>query len=156
MVVGENAAPDDMVVNVVREKQKTNIRTHAADEAIKLTPPEDRHARDRRSSSSPTTSWSRSRRTRLRVRKRVLNGAGPPPQGALSQPDRLGRREALEARSAELGDGASSTAAVEARSRSASSMTTIDGRPPARARERGLGRARGWGRARRSGTSTSS
>jgi GTP-binding protein len=39
MVVGENAKPDDMVVNVVREKQKTNIRTHAADEAIKLVPP---------------------------------------------------------------------------------------------------------------------
>jgi GTP-binding protein len=39
MVVGENAKPDDMIVNVVREKQKTNIRTHSADEAIKLTPP---------------------------------------------------------------------------------------------------------------------
>ncbi len=39
MVVGENAKPDDMIVNVVREKQKTNIRTHASDEAIKLTPP---------------------------------------------------------------------------------------------------------------------
>jgi len=39
MVVGENVRPDEMVVNVVREKQKTNIRTHAADDAIKLTPP---------------------------------------------------------------------------------------------------------------------
>lgn len=39
MVIGENARPDDMQVNVVREKQKTNIRTHAADDAIKLTPP---------------------------------------------------------------------------------------------------------------------
>ncbi len=39
MVVGENSRPDDMNVNVVREKQKTNIRTHAADDAIKLTPP---------------------------------------------------------------------------------------------------------------------
>jgi GTP-binding protein len=39
MVVGENARPDDMVVNVVREKQKTNIRTHSHDEAIKLAPP---------------------------------------------------------------------------------------------------------------------
>jgi GTP-binding protein len=39
MIVGENSRPDDMQVNVVREKQKTNIRTHAADEAIKLTPP---------------------------------------------------------------------------------------------------------------------
>ena len=32
---------DDMHVNVVREKQKTNIRTHSADEAIKLVPPRD-------------------------------------------------------------------------------------------------------------------
>jgi GTP-binding protein len=39
MVVGENARADDMNINVVREKAKTNIRTHAADEAIKLTPP---------------------------------------------------------------------------------------------------------------------
>jgi GTP-binding protein len=39
MVVGENARSDDMVVNVTREKQKTNIRTHAADDAIKLSPP---------------------------------------------------------------------------------------------------------------------
>ena len=35
-----------MMVNVVREKQKTNIRTHAADEAIKLTPPRGAHPRD--------------------------------------------------------------------------------------------------------------
>jgi len=41
MVVGENSRPDDMQINVVREKQKTNIRTHAADEAIKLVPPRD-------------------------------------------------------------------------------------------------------------------
>jgi GTP-binding protein len=39
MVVGENARPGDMVVNITKEKQKTNIRTHAADDAIKLTPP---------------------------------------------------------------------------------------------------------------------
>jgi GTP-binding protein len=38
MVVGESAREGDMVVNVIREKQKTNIRTHAADDAIKLTP----------------------------------------------------------------------------------------------------------------------
>jgi GTP-binding protein len=38
MVVGENTRPDDMVVNVTREKQKTNIRTHSHDEAIKLAP----------------------------------------------------------------------------------------------------------------------
>lgn len=39
MIVGESSRPGDMVVNAVREKQKTNIRTHAADDAIKLTPP---------------------------------------------------------------------------------------------------------------------
>src|SRR5436309_3053535 len=39
MIVGENARAGDMVVNVTREKQKTNIRTHASDEAIKLAPP---------------------------------------------------------------------------------------------------------------------
>jgi GTP-binding protein len=39
MIIGENSRPDDMQVNIVREKQKTNIRTHAADEAIKLVPP---------------------------------------------------------------------------------------------------------------------
>ena len=39
MVVGESAKPGDMVVNAVREKQKTNIRTHSHDEGIKLAPP---------------------------------------------------------------------------------------------------------------------
>ena len=38
MVVGESARPDDMVVNVTREKQKSNIRTHASDRAVKLVP----------------------------------------------------------------------------------------------------------------------
>ncbi|MGQ0742813.1 MAG: translational GTPase TypA [Acidimicrobiales bacterium] len=39
MIIGENARPGDMVVNASREKQKTNIRTHAADDAIVLAPP---------------------------------------------------------------------------------------------------------------------
>lgn len=39
MIVGESARGEDMTVNITREKQKTNIRTHAADDAIKLTPP---------------------------------------------------------------------------------------------------------------------
>jgi GTP-binding protein len=39
MIVGETSRGGDMVVNVCREKQKTNIRTHASDDAIKLTPP---------------------------------------------------------------------------------------------------------------------
>jgi GTP-binding protein len=39
MVVGENARSGDMDVNVTREKKLTNIRTHAHDEALRLTPP---------------------------------------------------------------------------------------------------------------------
>ena len=39
MVVGENSRVDDMSADVTRQKQKTNIRTHAADEAVKLPPP---------------------------------------------------------------------------------------------------------------------
>ena len=39
MVIGENARPDDMNVNPTKEKKKTNIRTHAADEALRLVPP---------------------------------------------------------------------------------------------------------------------
>jgi GTP-binding protein len=39
MVVGESSRPGDMVVNAVREKEKTNIRTHSHDEGAKLAPP---------------------------------------------------------------------------------------------------------------------
>ena len=39
MVVGENAREDEMVVNAVRAKEKTNIRTHSHDEGIKLASP---------------------------------------------------------------------------------------------------------------------
>ncbi len=39
MIVGENARPDDMDVNATKEKKLTNMRTHAHDEALRLTPP---------------------------------------------------------------------------------------------------------------------
>ncbi len=39
MVVGENARNDEMVVNAVRAKEKTNIRTHSHDEGVKLASP---------------------------------------------------------------------------------------------------------------------
>ncbi|HMJ79733.1 MAG TPA: translational GTPase TypA [Candidatus Dormibacteraeota bacterium] len=39
MIVGENSRPGDMDVNPTREKKLTNIRTHAHDEALRLTPP---------------------------------------------------------------------------------------------------------------------
>jgi GTP-binding protein len=39
MVVGENSRSGDMDVNATKEKKLTNIRTHAHDEALRLTPP---------------------------------------------------------------------------------------------------------------------
>ena len=38
MVVGENARSEEMLINVVREKAKNNIRTHSHDDAVKLPP----------------------------------------------------------------------------------------------------------------------
>jgi GTP-binding protein len=39
MIVGENSRPNDMDVNVTREKKQTNMRASTADEAIRLIPP---------------------------------------------------------------------------------------------------------------------
>jgi GTP-binding protein len=39
MIVGENSKDNDLVVNVVRAKQLTNIRSAGADEALTLIPP---------------------------------------------------------------------------------------------------------------------
>ena len=74
MVIGENARPEDIDVNPTREKQKTNIRTHAADEAIRLVPPTvlsleqaiERVGPDELVEVTPT---------QLRLRKRVLDAA---------------------------------------------------------------------------------
>jgi GTP-binding protein len=39
MLVGENARPNDLDVNVTKEKKQTNMRASTADEAIRLIPP---------------------------------------------------------------------------------------------------------------------
>ncbi len=39
MIVGENSRPGDIVVNVCKKKQLTNVRASGTDTAIKLTPP---------------------------------------------------------------------------------------------------------------------
>jgi GTP-binding protein len=39
MIVGLNSRPDDLVINVCKEKQKTNIRSSTAEIAVRLTPP---------------------------------------------------------------------------------------------------------------------
>jgi GTP-binding protein len=38
MIIGENSRDNDLDVNPLRAKQLTNIRTHAKDEAVRLTP----------------------------------------------------------------------------------------------------------------------
>ena len=39
MIVGENSRESDMVVNVCRAKQLTNMRASGTDDAIRLEPP---------------------------------------------------------------------------------------------------------------------
>jgi GTP-binding protein len=39
MIVGEHTRDNDLVVNVLKGKQLTNIRTTSKDEAVRLTPP---------------------------------------------------------------------------------------------------------------------
>jgi GTP-binding protein len=39
MIVGLSARPDDMAINITREKKQTNIRSSTSDIAVKLTPP---------------------------------------------------------------------------------------------------------------------
>jgi GTP-binding protein len=39
MIIGLNARPDDLAVNVCKEKQKTNIRSSTSDISVRLTPP---------------------------------------------------------------------------------------------------------------------
>ncbi|MBO0779215.1 MAG: translational GTPase TypA [Ktedonobacteraceae bacterium] len=38
MIIGLNARPDDLMINVCKEKQKTNIRSSTSDIAVRLTP----------------------------------------------------------------------------------------------------------------------
>jgi GTP-binding protein len=39
MIVGEHTRDNDLVINVLKGKQLTNIRTTSKDEAVRLTPP---------------------------------------------------------------------------------------------------------------------
>lgn len=39
MIIGENSRPDDMVVNIIKEKKLTNMRASGSDDNIMLTPP---------------------------------------------------------------------------------------------------------------------
>jgi GTP-binding protein len=39
MIIGLNSRPQDIAINVCKEKKKTNIRSSTSDIAVKLTPP---------------------------------------------------------------------------------------------------------------------
>src|SRR6266571_3849577 len=39
MIIGLNSRPDDLIVNICKEKQKTNVRSSTSDIAVRLTPP---------------------------------------------------------------------------------------------------------------------
>jgi GTP-binding protein len=73
MIVGENARPADMDVNVTKQKKLTNMRASTADEAIRLTPPRSLNleqaiefiAEDELVEVTPTA---------IRLRKKVLAG----------------------------------------------------------------------------------
>ncbi len=73
MVVGENSRPDDMDVNITKEKKLSNMRASGSEEALMLVPP-------REMSLEQTLEWIREDELAevtpktVRVRKRVLQG----------------------------------------------------------------------------------
>ncbi len=71
MIVGENNRPQDMDVNVTREKKLTNMRAAAADEALRLAPPR-RMTLDRALEWIDDDELVEVTPTQIRVRKRVL------------------------------------------------------------------------------------
>ena len=79
MIVGENSRSGDMDVNATKEKKLTNIRTHAHDESLRLTPPRpltlesaiEFIAADELVEVTPQS---------IRLRKRIALRARPPPR----------------------------------------------------------------------------
>ena len=91
MVIGQNSRPDDIDVNPTREKQKTNMRTHAADEAIRLVPPRQlslEQAIERAGTDELVEVTPRS----IRLRKQVLDAAARGRAAKRAQKARLAER----------------------------------------------------------------
>jgi GTP-binding protein len=63
-----------MDVNPTRQKQKTNIRTHAADEAIRLVPPR-QHSLEQAIEHVGVDEFVEVTPSSIRLRKRVLDAA---------------------------------------------------------------------------------
>ena len=88
MIIGEHSRDNDLDVNCVREKKLTNMRASGADEARPPGPLQARSPWSRPSSSSPTTSWSKSRRSRSACARRSCRPtAGPARVPASNQLD---------------------------------------------------------------------
>ena len=74
MVIGENAKPDDMEVNPLKEKKLTNVRSSGKDDAIRLTPP-------RRLTLEAAIAWIEDDELvevtphSIRIRKQILNSS---------------------------------------------------------------------------------
>lgn len=72
MVVGEHARDNDLVVNITREKQLTNVRAAGSDENIILTPPK-RFTLERAIDYIQDDELVEVTPTHIRMRKKVLN-----------------------------------------------------------------------------------
>jgi len=72
MVVGESARGEEMVVNAVRPKEKTNIRTHSHDDGVKLAAPVV-HTLETAIEWIGDDELVEVTPTKIRIRKRLLN-----------------------------------------------------------------------------------
>ena len=79
MVVGENARADDMVVNAVRAKEKTNIRTHCHDDGGQARRRPSVHTLETAIEFIADDELVEVTPDAIRIRKRLLDRAGPPP-----------------------------------------------------------------------------
>jgi GTP-binding protein len=77
MIVGENARAVDLDVNAIKEKKLTNMRASTADEAMRLVPPKELSL-EQALEFIATTSWWKSRRETIRLRKRSASGEQRP------------------------------------------------------------------------------
>ena len=71
MIIGENARPNDMDVNVTKEKKQTNMRASTADEAIRLIPPR-RHGLEQAIEFINDDELVEVTPSSIRLRKRIL------------------------------------------------------------------------------------
>jgi GTP-binding protein len=71
MIIGENARPNDMDVNVTKEKKQTNMRASSADEAIRLIPPR-RHGLEQAIEFINDDELVEVTPSSIRLRKRIL------------------------------------------------------------------------------------